>query len=74
MSVKVTTPQESEQQESPFPKIMISKVTGSIWLVSAYKKGTCLYSLKDHHVGEYSSDLMMDNLTDYNEPITLQND
>jgi hypothetical protein len=75
MSVKVTTQQQTEQKEKPFPKIMISKSTGNIILFEKNKAGTCIVSKElNIQIGSYSDTWTMSNFTDYNEPITLQND
>ncbi len=75
MSVKVTTPQDAVQKEKPFPKLMISKLSGNIILFKKNKAGTCIVSKEPIiQIGHYSDDWTMDNFTDYNEPITLQND
>ena len=75
MSVKVTTPQQAEQKEKPFPKLMISKLSGNIILFEKQEVGTCIVSKElTIQIGYYSDDWTMLNFTDYNEPITLQND
>jgi hypothetical protein len=69
MSVKVTTPQD----EKPFPKIMKGEL-GSIVLFREPKKGTLIIPKDGFPVGYYQEQWNMDVFTDYNQPITLQND
>ena len=69
MSVKVTTPQD----EKPFPKIMKGEF-GSIVLFTEPKKGMLIFPNDSFPVGYYNEKWDMDVFTDYNEPITLQND
>ena len=69
MSVKVTTPQEAEQNEKPFPKLMKHKKDD---IIVFFIKDECGVRLNDYQ--QYYSNWTMSNFTDYNEPITLQND
>lgn len=76
MAIKVTLGEAQTQEEKPFPKLMISKVTGNIVLFHSNKKGTVVFLGENNGtycLGEYRDDLNIGNFTDYNEQITLQN-
>lgn len=75
MAIKVTVGEQKTQNELPFPKLMIGKL-GSIVLFRENMKGTMIQykgesSIK---VGEYYEGFDMRAFTEYNEPITLQNE
>lgn len=75
MSVKVTTPQKAEQSVKPFPKLMIMESNGLKVLFFNPSEGTVIYNgITAYIIGYYSNNWDMDLFTDYNEPITLQND
>jgi hypothetical protein len=59
----------------PFPKIMKSRVTGTIALVLDCGRGTILVKGNEaaRAVGLYG-DINVENYDDYNEPLTLQNE
>lgn len=72
--INVTLGEVKTQEEKPFPKLMINLYKNVIVLMSERKCGTVVYSTtKAYEIGYYSTDWFMDNFTDYNEPITLQN-
>ena len=78
MSVKVTTPQDAEQKEKTFPKLMISSNGKKIVFFLNPNEGVQLNyddnkktSCKEPH---FSAHWDIQHFTDYNEPITLQND
>lgn len=79
MAINVTIG-ESKTQEKPFPKLMICKSIGGNTIILANEKsdpflvGTCIYSdYSENRVGEYFEQWSLSAFTDYNEPITLQN-
>jgi len=76
MAINVTIG-ESKTKEKPFPKLMISLLTDNVVLFSSPKEGMVVLLGKRnkccYEIGEYAKDFTMDNFTDYNEPITLQN-
>jgi hypothetical protein len=79
MAIKVTLgATENTQQEKPFPKLMKvinCKHLGRIVLMQSDKKGVVIRKSEDDYlsIGEYRDDWNMPYLTDYNEPITIQN-
>ncbi len=76
MAINVTIG-ESKPQEKPFPKLMISQLTETVVLFTSPKVGMVVLSGKKNHasyeIGEYVIDFTMNKFTDFNEPITLQN-
>lgn len=73
MSIKVTLGEAKTQTEKPFPKLMISQ-KGNIIFMKDVSQGTIIHHIDPSVVGYYLENWDMDKLTDYNEPITLQND
>ena len=74
MSIKVTIGESKTQSDKPFPKLMQSKETGIIVLMTRHASGTVVNKNEHWHIGYASSGWNMDVFCDYNEPITLQND
>jgi len=75
MSVKVTTQRDAVQKEKPFPKLMIGKDLDLIIFFIKNEKGVIMWAKPTHcKISLYREDWDMDKFTDYNEPITLQND
>lgn len=71
--IKVTLGEVKPQEEKPFPKLMKHNNSDLIVLFQRYKEGVVLYSGSGHEVGENSKTWNIENFTDYNEPITIQN-
>ena len=72
--IKVTVGEQKTQSEKPFPKLMINLTNDRIVLMSEYKCGIVVYEKKSYWgVGTKSTSWAMEDFTDYNEPITLQN-
>jgi hypothetical protein len=74
MAVNVTIGESKPQEEKPFPKIMMSYTNGlTVFFID---KG-CGFVLNNpdnsREVGYYSETFFMENFTDFNEPLTLQN-
>jgi hypothetical protein len=74
MAIKVTIGESKTQDEKPFPKLM-QGISGTIVLFQQTKKGFVVNAVEGvcFIIGEYSDDWAMHKFTDYNEPITLQN-
>jgi hypothetical protein len=76
MAIKVTLgATEKTQQEKPFPKLMISIDYGAVVLFESYGSGTVLIQGKGTRKAffYYENGFNMGYFTDYNEPITIQN-
>ena len=74
MQVKVGFGKE-DKPVRPFPKLMISKVTGAIALLMDYGKGTILERGSSlYFLGEFESKLKMENFEDFEGTLTLSND
>jgi hypothetical protein len=72
--IKVTVGEQKTQSEKPFPKLMKSVPYGFIVLMKESGLGTVLFNGDSSKEVGYNSNLwIMDELIDYNEPITLQN-
>ena len=77
--INVTVGEEKTQSEKPFPKLMISYKHKSVILATSkdgkHLIGTLLYvGTSCDNFGEHDTTWLESNFTDYNEPITLQND
>lgn len=72
MAIKVTVGEQKTQNEKPFPKLMTSKA-GRIVFMTSYEQGFQLNHAADDGPHFYK-DWSMDDFTDYNESITLQNE
>jgi hypothetical protein len=70
--IKVTVGEQKTQSEKPFPKLM--KATKGTW-----KDQICFFEKRREGVligpreFGYADNFCMEDFTDYNEPITLQN-
>jgi len=67
---------KTEDEPSPvYPKLMKGVSSGSIYLMTSKGCGTRIVAgYRGHTVGYVGDDWSMDNLKDYNEPLTLQNE
>jgi hypothetical protein len=75
MSIKINVGEQKTKIEKPFPKLMINVQFKFILLMQDYKNGTVLYDPSKHYkIGEFSKYWIEDQLIDFNDPITLQND
>ena len=74
MAINVTLGEVKPKEEKPFPKLMKSK-NGRIvfFLEDEYGVQLNITDNNDSDLPHYSSNWDMGNFTDYNEPITLQN-
>lgn len=66
---------EVKPQEKPFPKLMKGS-EGTLVMFFKSGRGTVISIGKPNHllvIGEYYPGFTMSEFTDYNEPITLQN-
>ena len=71
ITVKTTT--EVKQEPKPFPKLMKS-INGNIVLFESPQNGVLIVKGETNKItGNYSCEWDMNNFTDYNEPITIQN-
>lgn len=70
--IKVTLG-EQPKEEKPFPKLMKHSCSELIVLFYKHKEGTVVASYGGHTIGKNSCTWSIENFTDYNEPITLQN-
>jgi hypothetical protein len=71
--IKVTVGEQKTQSEKPFPKLMISTSDRIVFMVK-FRHGFMLHEKGEGWgVGYYSESWAMEDFTDYNEPITLQN-
>mgnify|MGYP000296441131 FL=1 len=77
MAIKVTLgATENTQQEKPFPKLMASEGEKFVVLFTKSKCGFVVLDSDDEDIrpiGYYSENWVMNLFTDYNEPITIQN-
>lgn len=73
--IKVTIEETKHQCEKPFPKLMKSNC-GSIVLFKEDRTGVLIAAPEYQNIKQwqYSSQWNMEIFTDYNEPITIQND
>lgn len=78
--IKVTVGEQKTQSNKPFPKLMIATEIGIpdkgiIVLFSSERNGVVVYTPNDYReVGYMSDSFLMKFFSDYNEPVTLQND
>lgn len=73
MAINVTLGEAKRQTEKTFPKLMISD-DGRIVLFRAPQVGTVIYEKEPYYgIAHYAKCWCMEDFTDYNEPITLQN-
>ena len=64
-----------EKKEKPFPKLMISVDTGSIYLMVKHNEGTRIHAgIYNHDVGYFSRGWSMSSLKDYEGDVCLTND
>lgn len=76
MAINVTLGEVKTQNNKPFPKLMKwnKPERELVVLFQSLKSGTVLFSTSIHwRMGDASDDFDMSQFTDYNEPITLQN-
>lgn len=78
MTIKVALgATENMQQEKPFPKLMISKSGRIVYFISTGKGLQLNYhkdsTYEENRVPNWDDCWDMRNFTDYNEPITIQN-
>jgi hypothetical protein len=67
-----------EQNVLPvYPKLMLSKLTGTVWLVINENTGIVIQKGKDshpeHQLGYINNDLLIKHFIDYNLAITIKN-
>lgn len=80
MGIKVTTTEPAPKPlEKPFPKLMQLKEHGGLFLFINENQCLCLEGVYDKlegiwRKGEFWKDTNIDFFTDYNEPITIQNE
>ena len=73
--IKVTVGEQKPQNEKPFPKLM-KCVEHSNTLIVLFKKERTGVVVRNNHaysIGEYYSTWAMEDFTNFNDPITLQN-
>ena len=73
MAINVTLSEAKTQTEKTFPKLMISD-DGRIVLFIGRHVGTVIYECNPYYgIAHYDTCWCMEDFTDYNEPITIQN-
>jgi hypothetical protein len=75
MAINVTLGEVKPQEEKPFPKLMKGS-EGTLVMFFKSGQGTVISTNKPNIpllTGEYYKGFTMSEFTDYNEPITLQN-
>lgn len=73
MGIKVV--QIENVKSKPYPKLMISKGMGHVYLMISETTGTRIaYGKVRVPIGEYSVTYSSGDFVDYNEPLTLQNE
>lgn len=73
MGIKVTVPKGSE--DKPYPKLMINRLNDTIVLMVSKGVGMVVREGNNcNPVGIYIKDWRESYFTDYNEPLTLQNE
>ena len=71
--IKVTVGEQKTQSEKPFPKLMIA-TSGRIVFMLKPKCGFMLHEEnKVWGIGYHSESWAMEDFTDYNDPVTIQN-
>lgn len=76
MAINITLGEVKTQKEKDFPKLMVwcNKDEFFIVLFTLPKKGVVVSSnIQQWNIGDYDDDFDPKQFTDYNEPITLQN-
>lgn len=76
MAIKVTLgATENTQKKKPFPKLMINNDTGRIVYFLSERKGICIVSgnSNESRTDHFWEEWAMSFFTDYNDPITIQN-
>ena len=74
MAVNVTIGESKPQNSKPYPKLMRSYINGLIVFFIDKGCGFVLNSPDNsREVGYYSETYFMENFTDFNEPLTIQN-
>jgi hypothetical protein len=78
MSVKITIGESKTQEVKPFPKLMTvndstNDDNGIVILFTEGGNGTVIKAAGKYHIGYSSFSFYMEQFTDFNEPITLQN-
>jgi len=78
MAIKVTTPEKPEQEYKPFPKLMIIEKGQNAGTIIAFRGEGCGSIIKgcgNLKGSEFKSSESwdMEQFTDYNDPITIQN-
>ena len=74
--MKITVNPEHTTKETPYPKLMISRVSKMIILMVRPYEGTVLRSDNTHNqwmVGQHNSNWSILNFEDYKGSITLEN-
>ena len=71
--INVTVGEQKTQSEKPFPKLMISTSDRIVFMIK-YSHGFMLHDKGEgRDIGYYCESWSMEDFTDYNEPITIQN-
>ena len=74
MAVNVMIGESKTQEEKPFPKLMRAYTNGLTVFFIDKGLGFVLNSPDNsREVGYYSETFFMENFTDFNEPLTIQN-
>ena len=67
-----------KKKEKPYPKLMLSKETGNVFLLSKNGKGTCVHptgkGIRPFILGEDSLNLDMSLFSDYEGDVCLTNE
>ena len=71
--MKITVNPEVTTKEIPYPKLMISTASGSIFLMVNPSEGTVLKASSGTSVGDYAKNWAFNNFKDYKGSITLEN-
>ena len=71
--MKITVNPKTTTKETPYPKLMISTVSGSIFLMVNPSEGTILKASSGTSVGDYVKNWAFNNFKDYKGTITLEN-
>jgi hypothetical protein len=67
---------EKEKEELVFPCLMMSKESGSVYLMSSEKVGTCVHygNVRGLELADHGNDLRIENMTPFKGKVILQND